>query len=174
MPVGRKTKPTNLKILEGNPGKRPLPKDEPRPAGGAPACPEWLCSLAKQEWERIAPQLEVLGLLTPVDMVALAGYCEFYAEFKIAREFVHKHGTTYEAWERNEAGEPIYDDEGRKVLRYSHKYPQVSVAHQAFQQIRSLCSEFGLTPSARGRIQVPGINDAEDVMEVLLQKTKKC
>jgi len=29
--AGRKPKPTALKIIEGNPGKRPLNKNEPKP-----------------------------------------------------------------------------------------------------------------------------------------------
>ena len=39
---GRKPKPTALKVLEGNPGKRPLNLYEPTPEGDLPECPEWL------------------------------------------------------------------------------------------------------------------------------------
>lgn len=41
---GRKPTPTILKLLAGNPGKRPLPAHEPRPevADEFPAAPEWL------------------------------------------------------------------------------------------------------------------------------------
>ena len=34
---GRRPKPTALKLIEGNPGKRPLPRDEPTPPVGAKA-----------------------------------------------------------------------------------------------------------------------------------------
>lgn len=37
---GKKPKPTNLKILEGNPGKRPLNLNEPKPIPIAPECPD--------------------------------------------------------------------------------------------------------------------------------------
>ena len=37
--AGRKPKPTAMKNLEGNPGKRKLNKDEPVPAKGMPGCP---------------------------------------------------------------------------------------------------------------------------------------
>ena len=36
---GRKPKPTALKVLEGNPGKRPLNENEPIPPKGSIKCP---------------------------------------------------------------------------------------------------------------------------------------
>ena len=39
---GRKPKPTALKVLEGNPGKRPLNENEPIPPKGSIKCPSWL------------------------------------------------------------------------------------------------------------------------------------
>ena len=52
--AGRKPKPTAVKKLEGNPGKRKLNTKEPVPAKGMPDCPEWLLPEAKKEWERLA------------------------------------------------------------------------------------------------------------------------
>ena len=52
--AGRKPKPTALKKLEGNPGKRKLNTKEPIPAKGMLNCPEWLLPEAKKEWERLA------------------------------------------------------------------------------------------------------------------------
>ena len=40
--AGRKPKPTALKKLEGNPGKRKLNTKEPVPEKGMPDCPKWL------------------------------------------------------------------------------------------------------------------------------------
>ena len=51
---GRKPKPTALKVLEGNPGKRPLNELEPKPKKQAPSCPSWLEPEAKKEWRRMA------------------------------------------------------------------------------------------------------------------------
>ena len=39
---GRKPKPTGIKQLEGNPGKRKLNEREPKPEKKAPSCPKWL------------------------------------------------------------------------------------------------------------------------------------
>ena len=45
---GRKPKPTALKVLEGNPGKRPLNDREPVPPKGTLKCPAWLLPEAKK------------------------------------------------------------------------------------------------------------------------------
>ena len=51
--AGRKPKPTALKKLEGNPGKRKLNTKEPVPGKGMPDCPKWLLPEAKKEWKRL-------------------------------------------------------------------------------------------------------------------------
>ena len=76
---GRKPKPTAVKVLEGNPGKRSLNTNEPKPVKKAPRCPAWLEDEAKKEWKRMAKQMEQLGILTEIDMAAFAGYCQAYA-----------------------------------------------------------------------------------------------
>ena len=76
---GRKPKPTAIKELEGNPGKRQLNEYEPHPAAKAPTCPKWLDDDAKKEWRRLAKQMEQIGILTEVDMAAFAAYCQAYA-----------------------------------------------------------------------------------------------
>ena len=62
---GHNRKPTRLKLLQGNPGRRPLhPELEPQPEASMPSCPVQLGAAAKREWRRIAPELFKLGLLT--------------------------------------------------------------------------------------------------------------
>lgn len=81
-PAGRPRKPTPLKVLEGNPGKRPLPKNEiepPATSGAQP--PAWLRSRAALEaWHDLVPKLEKLRLLTELDIPALAMLCQVYAK----------------------------------------------------------------------------------------------
>jgi phage terminase small subunit len=78
--MGRPRKPTTLKVLEGNPGKRPLPKNEPKPTIGAEAPPWMTAPGARAEWERIAPRLLRLGLLTEIDAEAFALLCGHLAD----------------------------------------------------------------------------------------------
>ena len=150
-----------------------MPVNEPKPAPIAPKCPSWLHKDAKKEWKRVAPQLERLGLLTQLDMVALAGYCQSYARYKEAEEFLTKHGTTYALWERNDSGVILYDDRGQPSLRNMQQWPQMSIANKALQQVRAFCSEFGFTPSARGRMCVPGAEDKEDGMAALFVEVNR-
>jgi len=57
---GRRPKPTRLKVLIGNPGKRPLNSNEPHPEVALPDCPPELGPVARQEWERMTAQLAPL------------------------------------------------------------------------------------------------------------------
>lgn len=52
--TGGKPKPTAIKELEGNLGKRKLNKKEPKPDKGMPVCPDWLLPEVKAEWKRLS------------------------------------------------------------------------------------------------------------------------
>jgi P27 family predicted phage terminase small subunit len=153
---GRKPKPTAIKVLEGNPGKRPLNKNEPKPEKKAPKCPTWLETEAKKEWRRMSKTLEAIGVLTQVDASAFAGYCQAYARWKEAEEFLSKHGTIF-----------------KTPSGYIQQVPQVSIAQTYLKIMKDFCSEFGLTPAARSRIAVSTIEgSSEDSMEDILRVVK--
>ena len=78
---GPKPKPTRLKILAGNPGKRALPKLEPKPRGLA-VCPGWLNPVAVMVWEELAPGLKEVGLLTSADAEQFGVLCTLIAEYR--------------------------------------------------------------------------------------------
>ena len=63
MPRGRTPKPTAIKALTGNPGKRPLNHQEPIPPGVIGDPPEHLSDGAKAAW-RLAVECAPPGLLT--------------------------------------------------------------------------------------------------------------
>ena len=149
---GRKPKPTALKMLEGNPGGRPLNTKEPTPEKKAPRCPSWLEDEAKKEWKRMAKVLEQMGLLTEMDMAAFAGYCQAYARWKEAEEFLTQHGSMV-----------------RTPNGYLQQVPQVSIAQTNMKIMLKFCEQFGLTPSARSRIVGGENSDEEDEMEKLLE-----
>lgn len=80
---GPAPKPTAVKVLTGNPGKRPLPEDEPRPDLGATAPPWILASpVLAAEWTRHATRLTDLGILTVMDADALAVLCVASVKFR--------------------------------------------------------------------------------------------
>ena len=71
-----KPTPTALKLLKGNPGKRPLNKLEPRPRLRVPRVPSHLDDAGEVEWYRVVKELKVLGLVSGMDRAALAAYCQ--------------------------------------------------------------------------------------------------
>jgi phage terminase small subunit len=83
-------------VLTGNPGKRPLNKNEPRPDVLIPECPPELGPVARREWDRVVGDLAALRLLTNLDRAALAAYCGAYALWAEATEAIHGLGTTRE------------------------------------------------------------------------------
>ena len=150
---GRKPKPTAMKMLEGNPGKRPLNLKEPVPEKKLPKCPDWLEDEAKAEWKRLCKGLFNMGLLTEYDMATFASYCQAYARWKEAEEFISQHGTIV-----------------KTKTGYWQQVPQVSIAQTYLKIMNRFAEQFGLTPASRSRI-IAG-NDkgggAEDEMEALL------
>jgi len=46
-----------MKVLTGNPGKRPLNEHEPRPIPVVPDCPPELGLAAQREWARLVGEL---------------------------------------------------------------------------------------------------------------------
>ena len=149
---GRKPTPTAIKMLEGNPGKRPMNESEPKPLKKAPSCPKWLEPEAKREWRRLAKQMESIGILTDVDMAAFAGYCQAYARWKEAEEFITQHGTIV-----------------RTPSGYWPQVPQVSIAQTYLKVMSKFAEQFGLTPAARSRIVADNsVNNPSDEMEQLL------
>ncbi len=87
---GRKPQPNKIKILKGNPGKRPLNKNEPQPDIVLSECPKWLKGEARAEWKRITPVLYKVGLLTEADISALEKYCMAHARWRQAEAVIEK------------------------------------------------------------------------------------
>ena len=151
---GRKPKPSALKELEGNPGKREINTNEPRPVKKAPPCPKWLEPDARKEWRRLAKQMEQIGILTEVDMTAFAGYCQAYARWREAQDEITRHGSIYK------------DGDGR--IRPN---PYIAIANQQMREIKSFAADFGLTPSNRTAMIANVLSAAKkriDPMEAIL------
>lgn len=143
MPAGRPRKPTALKRLQGNPGKRALPQDEPEfeRLDEAANPPEWLAVEAKAEWRRLAAELTALGLLTDVSAQVFAGYCQAYARWREAEEWMQEHGRTI----------VMRDRDGR--VTGVREVPQSKIATTEREQMRRLAGEFGLTPSEASKVK---------------------
>lgn len=146
--VGRKPKPTNLKILNGNPGKRALNKNEPKPDAVIPDPPGHLNDIAIEEWHRMSKALFSAGLLSAIDASALAAYCQTYARWAEAEEGI------------KESGLMIKTTNGNVV-----QSPLVGIANKALTLMHKFLTEFGMTPSSRSRVSVtakPKANSFEE------------
>ncbi len=117
-------------------------RGEPVPPTGAPECPDWLDEDAKQLWAETAPLLVQMRILTKADRQALARYCQTWSRWRKAEMFLQKYGESY----------PLKDDEGK--VKCFMPWPQVSSANKLAGTLARLEQEFGLTPSARTRIDV--------------------
>ena len=134
---GRRPKATRLKVLAGNPGKRPLNGEEPQPKRSIPRCPDHLDADAKKEWKRLTKELDEVGLLSDMDRAALAAYCVVYARWVRAERKVASLGAVLETADGN-----LYQN------------PHLAVANQALDQMHRLGPLFGLDPSSRSRMHV--------------------
>jgi len=146
--AGRKPIPTRMKILRGNPGKRALPANEPRPTAGIPKMPSKLSSRARRAWRSIGPELDRMGVLTVADGTALELLCDAYAEWKDARQVVIVDGATYETVSKH-----------GKMTRTR---PEVAIAADAWRRIAVMLREFGLTPSSRTKVEAAPTGARED------------
>jgi P27 family predicted phage terminase small subunit len=135
---GRRPKPTRLKMLTGNPGKRRLNEDEPRPDANIPECPPELGSVARTEWNRLVDELAALRMLTNLDRAALAAYCGAYALWAEATVQLEKYG----AMIKSPTGFPIQS-------------PYLSIVNRQAEIMMRIASEFGFTPASRSRIATP-------------------
>ena len=131
--------PTALKLLRGNPGKRPLNKREPKPRAGAPSCPAWLEPEAKKIWREIAPQLQEMGVLTHIDRTMLTLLCETWARWRLAVAALV--GLDYR-------------EDSVEIKRLS------IIARDLLGIIHRIGGAFGMSPSDRTRIQI-GKSDTE-------------
>lgn len=157
--TGPKPKPTHLKLIQGNPGRRPLNNAEPKPIRQQPQPPAELNDDAKIEWARVSEELYRLGLLTGIDRAALSAYCQAYGRWITA--------------ERSLAEMAIRDPQMRGLLIKTKsnnviQNPLVGVANRAMSDMMHYAVEFGMTPSARSRIRAEGIRD-EDPAEKYLR-----
>src|SRR2546428_7524643 len=74
MKRGRKPTPQAMKLLKGNPGRRPI-APELEFAPGVPERPRFLDAAARREWDRIVAELGPTRVLVKAEQMVLAGYC---------------------------------------------------------------------------------------------------
>lgn len=159
--------PTATKKLTGNRSKKPLPKNEPQPDLGTapPTPPAYLDEVAAAEWNRLARQLWLNGILGLEDWTAFAGYCEAFSDWMRYNEMIA--AQSRKARLASEAA-LAFDGEAESVLLPEYdgrvvgtsngnliQSPIINLRNTARRDCLKFASEFGLTPSSRSKVSVP-------------------
>jgi P27 family predicted phage terminase small subunit len=141
--------PAYLRLLRGNPARRPIPAEvEPQGPEQLPQPPSFLSDDAKAEWHRLIAELVRLRLVTTIDTSLFAVYCESYAHWKVSVETLNRMG----AKDPVTAGLLIKDRDGPR------QNPLVRIVRNAAAHMVHCASQFGLGPIARARIASAGFD----------------
>lgn len=132
---GPAPKPTRLKVLEGNPGRRPLNLDQPEP-DGTPTPPADLSDAARVIWDRIVRDYGATGVLTGVDTDAVRIYCEAVVRYEHAAVLLERSGPL------------VKGVRGGDLV----KNPLHQVVRDNADLIRAYARELGFTPAARSAL----------------------
>lgn len=140
---GPKPLPDNVHKLAGNPSKKKFTRvsGETVPVA-VPECPRHIekNKVASAEWKAITGELYKLGLVAKVDKAALAVYCIAYARWVEAENKIEKMG------------------EAALIQSTPNGYQQIGVwlqiSNRMVELMHKMMAEFGMTPSARVRVDV--------------------
>lgn len=138
---GRPRKPTQLKVIQGTFKKSRENLNEPNPPAGIPEPRKELSKRTREEYYRLAEDLNKMGVLTEVDGIALELCADALAEYWTATEVIDKLGACIECVNKNGG-------------TYMVKRPEVTQAADAWRRAMVMLQQFGLTPSSRGKVSV--------------------
>ena len=140
--MGHRKIPTKLKLLNGNPSQRKL-TPEPAPVTCVPKMPTFVYKnkFAREEWKRIIPELEKVGLISLLDRAAIGAYCVAFSDYETLARYTAK---------------MTPEDEG--YLDYIRALRQAAVLLKQYFQ------DFGMSPSSRTKVVMtrkPGESENE-------------
>ena len=140
--MGRRPTPTRLKELRGTDRPDRVSPHEPTPEPGPVQMPRGVLSeSARKAWRAWAPELEALGLLTPVDAPLFMVACAWAGVAVDAAREIREGGILQE------------DERGRMA-----KARALTILRAASSELRQLSRGFGLMPADRAGLS----GDPED------------
>lgn len=135
--MGRPPVPTHLKIIRGNPGKRKLNKNEPKPIGDLKDAPDYFDQEMRDVWDYAIANAPC-GLLKKIDSSVLETWCCAHVLHRRAVVELRKFGLLMKA---PNAQIPIQS-------------PYLPVVNkQAFIMLRAV-DHLGFSPASRTRIAI--------------------
>jgi P27 family predicted phage terminase small subunit len=117
----------------------------PLPRGLPPVCPADVSPAVQQIWNYTVTELSAMKVAHSADRDALLCYCEAVAAHRRASVLLAKTDVLIRGF--NGAPRPN---------------PALGVQQRSAALIRAFAQDFGLTPAARGRIEVRGMDDGAD------------
>ena len=135
--AGRPRKPTALKRLQGTYRPDRESADEPKLEGHADP-PDVLTAEALAEWERLAPDLEAIGLLTVADRAVFAVYCQAWADYNRLTDQLNSMASW--TWQ--------------SAKGYRQQVPEISMRRECWTRLKEAGSRLGLDPSSRSGLHV--------------------
>lgn len=145
MARGRPPKPVETKRAEGNPGKRPLPDAVVMGGRGLPDPPPGLSDVATELWQYHVPMMADAGVLDRVDGPMLGVFFEAWAAAVVAARHMQADGPV------------VFDPNDFTGEMKARKNPAVTAWKEAAAVMRQFGEQFGLTPSARARLGMVGV-----------------
>jgi len=137
---GRKPKPTETKKTNGTRNSRINFSEPDFTNDKNKTAPAHLGKIARQEWNRLYPELSGKGVLKITDRSILELYCESYQDYRDAKK--------------------ILDRKASKTFRTPNgsmqQLAEVSIKRNAMTLCLKYASELGITPSSRSKISGEG------------------
>jgi P27 family predicted phage terminase small subunit len=149
--MGCKRKPLQLQIAEGDRSRYGKHKLEDRrasaiiPVSGLD-CPPHLKGRARSTWNRWKPELEIMDLDSHCGAEMLEGAAVHYARAVKADLQIEREGITVRE-------SVIVNGHAHSTLTRIKKHLAVAVSNAAWDKVKGFCSESGLSPVARLRLQ---------------------
>lgn len=158
MAKGRKPKPFQLHKLDGTYRKDRHSDLSEGLSVSKPKCPSYLPAKARTAFKELRDILaDDMKVLTQADRWALEMLCDAWNDYREAQRIVAKEGAFYDT----------YTNEGAPMKR---PHPAVADRNDAWRRVKSMLSEFGLTPASRTSV-VKQVNGKMDKTEPKKAKT---
>lgn len=157
--------PTAVRIMNGNPSKRPLPENEPAYTPGVPDRPASMSAAAKKFWKVLIEQMMPTGVLRQIDGFALGDLCENMAELQELRQAKERKLASLRKLARAQRiaaakQDPAQPQAALEPIDPVLEYAETAAGRRVATRIKELDStimvqrrEFGLTPASNSRVE---------------------
>jgi P27 family predicted phage terminase small subunit len=148
---GPTAKPVELKLLEGNRGKRPIALNLDstfRPEAGMPSVPKGMNPGARKVWKRLGTELLRYNLISVVYSDMFEELCETIADVKDLRHSLRARQNLL----RSEGKDPMEAYEQISPNGHVQQHPRYQILKSERQMMVSLLAKFGLSPAEQAHV----------------------